>query len=125
MKKNLLIVDDDEDMCKTLKNIFDARGYNSHIAHDGFSAIKLAVQNHYDIVLIDLIMDRMNGIQFAKKVRKINPSVSVFIMTAYSNEELMKLGYEDDGVRIFIKPLDIENIIQTFEEEMAKKKVCN
>jgi len=119
-EKSILIVDDDMDMCKTLKGIFEQKGYCAEIAFNGLNAVKAIEKQKYDIVLADLIMDKMNGAELLAKVKELNPKALSYIMTAYRREELLKEAEKNGCRRVFVKPFDIEDMIGVFEKDILK-----
>jgi DNA-binding NtrC family response regulator len=119
-KKSILIVDDDIDMCKTLKGIFEQKGYDTEIASNGLSAVKTIEKKQYDIVLADLIMDKMNGAELLGRVKELAPKSLPYIMTAYRREELLKEAEKNGCKKVFVKPFDVEELIGIFETELEK-----
>ena len=85
-KASILIVDDDIGMTETLADIFDDRGYDVAVAGDGYKAIGMIGERAYDIVLMDIKMPGINGVETFKEVKRISSSTKVIMMTAYSVE---------------------------------------
>ena len=83
-KIDILIVDDDVDMAETLSDILTALGIQVEIAHDGCAAIEKTKAKMFDIVLMDIKMPKMNGVESYKKIKQIRPQTTVVLMTAYA-----------------------------------------
>jgi len=111
----LLIVDDDPGHLTTLKTIARSWGYSVDTADDGDAAVDRVKAESFDLVLMDVRMARMSGIQALEKIQRFNPAIPVIIMTAYSSVEsaveALKLGAYD----YLIKPLDFEVLKMTIE----------
>lgn len=123
-KEKVLVVDNDEAIAKMLQSGLTELGYKtSSIINDGeilkeFNYIKA----HYQIVVTDLTMPEVNGIQFAKKLKEANPNIKVILMTAYSNEpleEYMKLKIID---KYLMKPVTAEQISKNIRKIMDNDK---
>ncbi len=110
----ILIVDDDQRMAKTLKDIFNVKGYQAEVAHSGPEALKMARINHFNCILTDIKMYEMNGVDFYKMIKKEQPDIPVVLMTAYSADKLVKEGLEEGAIAALTKPLDIEALLSFF-----------
>jgi two-component system response regulator HydG len=104
----ILIVDDDPGHLTTLKTIVRSWGYAIETADDGDTAAAMVKSTQVDLVLTDVRMARMSGIELLDRIKAYNPSIPVIIMTAYSSVasavEALKAGAYD----YLIKPLDFE-----------------
>ncbi|MHA1378071.1 MAG: response regulator [Candidatus Helarchaeota archaeon] len=114
-KSNLIIVDDNIEICETLKDIFDDIGYKVTIANNGYDVIELIRSDGYDFILMDIKMPGINGVETFKKIKEINPKLKVIMMTAYSLDDLINEAKKEGAYAIFNKPLDIKRIIRLIE----------
>tara|TARA_B100000925_G_scaffold290490_1_gene275818 strand:+ start:4672 stop:6159 length:1488 start_codon:yes stop_codon:yes gene_type:complete len=83
--KKILVVDDDQTLRETLRNSLEFHDFVVSTAEDGLKAVEEVRQNEFDLVVMDVNMPNMNGIEALKEIKKINSSVIVIILTAYSN----------------------------------------
>jgi YesN/AraC family two-component response regulator len=105
----VLIVDDDLDLRSSLIDYFKSSGYDTTGAKNGLRAIDLIKKTHFDIVLLDLNMPVMNGMQTMREIQKISPSTFIFIITGEFDVE--KYQYYRNGCVLFEKkPLDVIEI---------------
>lgn len=119
---SVLIVDDNESMCKTLSFILNRRGYATTTAHDGPDAIRLTEETPFDLTLMDIRMPLMNGVEAFKKINGLRPGAAVVMMTAYSVEELVQEALKEGAFGIIYKPLDIDKVISLIEEAKKARK---
>lgn len=109
----ILIVDDQYGIRILLSELFKKEGFKALQAPNGITAIELVKQENPDLVLLDLKMPGMDGIEVFKSLKKINENIRVIFMTAYGElqlvEEFMNLG----AITHFAKPFDIEEVCRT------------
>jgi two-component system response regulator HydG len=82
---HILVVDDDLSHLKTLKTIIKSWGYRAFEADDGTKAVGLVKERPYDLILMDVRMAEMSGIEALKQIKGYNPAIPILIMTAYSS----------------------------------------
>jgi len=111
-KNRILIVDDDIGMCETLSDILSDEDYNIDIANEGYTAIDMISKNPYDLVLMDIKMPEINGVETYKVVNKTNPCLKVILMTAYSVEDLVNDAISEGAYGIIYKPMDIPTLLE-------------
>ncbi|MFC2149288.1 sigma-54-dependent transcriptional regulator [Candidatus Auribacterota bacterium] len=117
MSNTLLIVDDDKSMRYSLTRLFSKEGHTVTAAEDGLTALDLIEKKDYDLVLMDIKMPGMNGLECLKQMKEHNPKLIAIIMTAFGTTssaiEAIKLGAYD----YIIKPFeDIDQL-----KELVKK----
>jgi two-component system response regulator HydG len=114
-KASILIVDDDKGMGETLLDIMEEIGYDAEVAGDGFEAIEKAKNGSFDVVLMDIKMPGMNGVQAFKEMRKIAPEINVVMMTAYAVEDLITEALQEGAYGVLYKPLEVEKVLNLIE----------
>ena len=119
-KINVLVVDDDADMTETLSDILSAVGIQVETAHDGFQALKKINIREYDIVLMDIKMPKMNGIECFKEIKKVQPETTVMMMTAYGIKDLVAEALTEEVYGIWYKPVEILKILELVEKTPKK-----
>jgi two-component system, NtrC family, response regulator HydG len=115
-KIELLVVDDDVDMTETLSDILSTIGIQVEVAHDGTQALKKIKIKRFDMVLMDIKMPKMNGIECFKKIKKIRPQTTVIMMTAYAAQDLIAEALMEGVYGIWYKPIEIQRIIELVEK---------
>ena len=120
-KLRVLIVDDDQRMARTLKDILTIKGHEADIAHSGTEALEKTAETHFDCLLSDIKMPGINGVELFRAVRKTRPDLPVVLMTAYAHDELVKDGLEEGILAVLAKPLDI-NVLLSFFAALRKEQ---
>jgi len=114
-RASILIVDDDMGMCETLSDIMEGKGYHTVIALDGYEAVEKAKESAFDVILMDIKMPGMNGVETFRQIKKIHPETAVVMMTAYAVEDLIREALREGAYGVLYKPFDIERMIGLIE----------
>ena len=120
-KGTILVVDDEKEINLMLKGFFSALGYDMLSEFDGDEAMKIIKSVNLDLILLDIRMPGVDGIQILKTVRKEKPRTKVIIMTAYHKEvkeEVEKIGI--DG--FFPKPIEFSRFVDRIQYVLRETK---
>jgi len=120
----LLIVDDDPGMTETLADILSDMGHDVDIAGDGYRAIEMIETNAYEVVLMDVMMPGINGVETFKRVKHISPSMKFIMMTGYRQEvaELVEEAAKNGAYTCLYKPLDMNKVVAIVDEISRLKR---
>ncbi len=110
MKPQILVVDDDAAHRQMLEAVLGAEGYEVAAAADGLEAVKAVEDKFYDLVLMDIRMNRMGGIEALKRIKEISPGIPVVIMTAYAAVNTAVDALKSGAYDYLTKPLDIDEL---------------
>ena len=113
--KRILIVDDNQEFCANLSDILELKGYEAVTAYDGFQALDMARQDSFDLVLMDVRMPVMDGVETFKKLEVIAPETPVIMMTAFAVEELIRDALREGAFGSLRKPLDLDRFFALIE----------
>jgi len=83
----ILVVDDEESMCQYLSILLQKEGYDVQTVNSGAAALKVMTDDPVDVVMTDIQMPKMDGIQLLKGIKGLDPTTPVIIMTAYASEQ--------------------------------------
>jgi len=118
----ILLVDDDEAICDSLSRILIKKGYTVETRSSGIEALKLISKSSYDILLTDLRMPEMDGIELLKKAVKLDTDLGVIIMTGFgeitSYLEAMDLG----ATEYLNKPIKSDELDRIIKKLLNSKK---
>lgn len=109
--KRLLIVDDDEQIRDLLTFDIAQSGYIVDSAQDGESGLKKALENSYDLVLLDVMMPKMNGYDVCRNIRLAKPELPVLMLTAKGAIEDKTEGFDCGADDYLVKPFDVQEVL--------------
>lgn len=107
----ILIVDDDKNMTRTLKDILVFSGFEAEETFSGKDALSRISEASYDCILSDVKMPEMDGMALHQKIKSLKPCLPVVLMTAHTPQEVLKKGLSDGVAKIFHKPMDMDHVI--------------
>ena len=114
----VLVVDDDESHRTILQALIKGWGYKLEGVDDGSRAVELAKEKPFDLILMDVRMAVMGGIEALKEIKSYNPSIPIIIMTAYSNVESAVEAIKAGAYDYLTKPLDFDMLRLTMERAL-------
>ncbi|MBW1704458.1 MAG: sigma-54-dependent Fis family transcriptional regulator [Deltaproteobacteria bacterium] len=117
-KNSILVVDDDQAHRTMLRTLLTGWGYAISEADDGSAAIEKAREQAYDLILMDIRMIRVSGIEALTEIKALNPAIPVIIMTAYSSVETAVEALKSGAYDYLTKPLDFDELRLTMERAM-------
>ncbi|MCP4349012.1 MAG: sigma-54-dependent Fis family transcriptional regulator [Desulfobacterales bacterium] len=122
-KNTILVVDDDSAHRIMLKTLIGEWGYDIFEADDGASAIKAVQEQPFDLVLMDIRMVKVSGIEALDKIKSFNPAIPVIIMTAYSSVETAVSTLKKGAYDYLTKPLDFDKLKLIIERAMEHTRL--
>ena len=118
----MLIVDDEVGIRKLLTAILDENGYLADTAENGYEAIRKTDEKFYNIVLIDIVLPDMNGVELLTKIKETKPKIRKIIMTGNPSLQNAVEALNKGADAYIMKPLDIEKILATIKEQLEKQR---
>ncbi|MBV7505763.1 response regulator transcription factor [Bacillus sp. sid0103] len=111
MKQRILVVEDEKQIAKILKIELEYEDYEVIIAYDGKSGLQAALNEKLDLILLDVMLPEMNGIEVLRRIRKENHLIPVILLTA-RNMTMDKVAGLDQGANDYItKPFEMEELL--------------
>ena len=108
--EKILIVDDDKNICDLLRLYLEKEGYQTFQAHDGEAALAAYTQNKPDLVLLDVMMPKMDGLEVCRRIRKAG-NTPVMMLTAKGETFDKVLGLELGADDYMVKPFDAKEVV--------------
>lgn len=108
---HILIVDDEPNMLRTLADILRDEGFEVSTASSGEQAVAMCAANDFGVVLMDVRMPGINGMEAFRKIRRVKRSVPVVMMSAYTVNHLLNDALEEGVVAFVQKPLDAAKVL--------------
>ncbi|MDH7481003.1 MAG: response regulator [Armatimonadota bacterium] len=109
-KRNILVADDEVNLCKILEAELKNAGYAVTVVHDGVQAVEKAREIDFDIIVLDLRMPEMDGLNALREIRKHDKETPIIIMTAYENHDTMASALSMGATACINKPFDLDSI---------------
>jgi len=113
MKAKILVIDDEQAICDLLKRFLTKRGYEVTVANSAEEGISKLEGEKPEVVLMDIRMPGMNGIEAVKKIRDIDEKVGIIMATAVLDERMAKEAIDLGASDYIIKPFDLDYLEKT------------
>ncbi|WP_430409064.1 response regulator [Kordia sp.] len=111
-EKHILVVDDNKINRVVTKRILMSKGYQCDVAEDGFQALEKVKNNSYNLILMDINMPKINGIETTKQIRTLQIETPIIALTAVEEDQIKDQIYDAGMNDFIIKPYDIEEFHQ-------------
>jgi two-component system, NtrC family, response regulator HydG len=109
----ILVVEDDRTLCDNLIDVLNAEGYRVAVAHDGIEAVAESQSGAVDILLLDMKLPNLNGLEVYRLIKSAQPDVVAIIMTGYAKElnDLVDQAISENAFTCITKPLDVDELL--------------
>ncbi|MBA7657446.1 Regulatory protein AtoC [subsurface metagenome] len=124
-KKNILIVDDEENMCRILSELLTRAGYSTYDTGNAKEALKIFKNNEISLVITDLIMPGINGLQLLSMLKETDPALPVILITAYGTVDTAVEAMKKGAYDYILKPFDNEEILFVVKKTIASNRYRN
>ena len=124
MKQRILIIDDDMDLCKLLKNNLEQEEYYVRTCHDGSTGLKEAVSSDYQLIILDIMLPQKNGYEVLEKIREKN-FVPVLMLTAKDSEGDKVSGLRMGADDYLTKPFNINELMARVNSLIRRYTLLN
>lgn len=120
MKHKILVVDDEEMIVKTLSIRLNNAGYETTCAKDGLEAVKKAQQESPDLIILDIMMPHLDGMQTSEKLKasSLTKNIPIIFLTALQTKEGEKLNTNINTV--LAKPIDSEKLLRLIKQKLEE-----
>jgi DNA-binding NtrC family response regulator len=110
----IMVVDDNRELRANLRDVLTEKGYRVNLAQDGQVAVQMARENNPDVVLLDMKMPAMNGLETYLAIQDIRPDLVVIVITGYLGElgDLAQQAVEKGAYVCLEKPLDMDRLLE-------------
>jgi two-component system, NtrC family, response regulator HydG len=115
MRNRILIVDDDRDHAESVAEILEMRGHRVEVSYTGEDAIERFCEADFDIVLMDVKLPGMNGVQTFFEFKRLRAHARVFLMTGYSVEQLVGQAVDNGALGVMRKPFSVADLLAAVE----------
>ncbi|WP_026993938.1 response regulator transcription factor [Flectobacillus major] len=107
----ILIVEDDQRVAELIQRGLEEHGFIPTVAYDGLSGKKLALNNPYDLILTDIILPKIDGLDLCKQIREIQPDTPILILTALGTTDDKVEGFDAGADDYLVKPFEMRELL--------------
>ncbi|WP_312079269.1 response regulator transcription factor [Chryseobacterium sp.] len=107
----IILIEDESSVVSFIKKGLQENGYETSVAFDGITGAKLVKENDFDLVILDIMLPEMNGLEVCKEIRKTNKQVPILFLTALGTSENIVLGLESGGDDYLVKPFKFIELV--------------
>ena len=118
----ILIVDDEKDLAYVLSDILELEGHQTISVLDGYKAIEEIKIAHYDLILMDIRLPGINGVETFIQIKEIDPGVKVVMMTGFAVEDLIEKALNEGAYACIHKPFDLQRVIELIQKVIIENK---
>ena len=122
-KKKILVVDDEPDLLRGLRYNFEFEGYLVDSAADGIEGLEMIQNNKYDLIILDVMMPRMNGLEVCKKARQSGYKSPIILLTAKGEEMDKVVGLELGADDYITKPFSLRELLARVKAILRRSSI--
>ena len=125
-KTRVLILDDEPIVCKRLKPAFQKAGYEVEAFTDSAQAMARVEEEKFDIIITDLKMEGIDGMQFLTHIKEIAPETGIIVITGFATAETARQSLREGAFDFVAKPFKLSDILETMrvlEERIRSRQV--
>lgn len=123
MLGKILIVDDEQSMCEFMEIMLTKEGYEVETAASGDEAVKKTVSSSYDLVIADLMMPHMTGLELLKEIKGRRPDQDLIVMTAFASVDTAIEAMKQGALDYITKPFRVDEIKLVIEKSVSRKRL--
>ncbi|MCP4270180.1 MAG: response regulator, partial [Candidatus Brocadiaceae bacterium] len=116
--RKILVVDDNIDYCEGIIDFLEMEGFDAVGVHDGFKALEAIKKERFDMILMDVKMPGMDGVETFQQLKKVSPEIPTILMTAYAVEDRIREALQGGVFGAFIKPVDNVRLLCSIEKSL-------
>jgi DNA-binding response OmpR family regulator len=109
----LLVVDDEANIRAGLRDLLSLKGYHVEEARSGYEALALLENTSYDLMVLDMRMPGMDGVEVMRRARKMHPDLPIIVLTAHASLESAIAAVKLDAADYLLKPFEVQDLIAT------------
>ena len=123
MKCHILLVDDEKTMVKYLSKRLIKKGFEINIAYNGLEALEQMQAADFDVVLLDVLMPGMNGIDTLKEIKRMKPRTEVIMLTGHASVEVGIEGMKAGAFNYIMKPFDPNELMAEINLACEQRRI--
>ena len=118
-KPRILVIDDEVEICNFLKDLLTTEGYTVFTASDPLKGLQMTEKLRPDLVLLDLMMPQMSGIEVLRRIKKIDGTIAVTIITGFGSMDTARAAMRLEAFDYVTKPFDLAHVKALVKDALA------
>lgn len=120
----ILIAEDNDNTARLMEVVLSQNGYETLRAHDGLEALEILDNNHVDLILLDIMMPRMDGLEFTKTLRECGSQIPILMVTAKDSQDDIRKGFLTGTDDYMVKPVDEMEMLLRIQALLRRAKIA-
>ncbi len=125
VSRTILVVDDEPSVAKIIQRMIEKEGHKVVLASNGFEALDTFETHNIDLVITDLKMPGMDGVELIKQIRKIDNELEIIVITGYGTMEIFMQAVRAGANDMILKPIDNQQFLRSVSRSLEKKKLVD
>lgn len=123
--KKIILIEDESSVVSFIKKGLQEINYEVSVAFDGITGIRLVEENNFDLVILDIMLPEMNGLDVCKEIRKNNKNIPILFLTALDSSENIVMGLENGGDDYLVKPFKFIELVARIKSLLRRSHQNN
>ena len=119
----IMIIEDDEEMRSLLKDFFEEEGFEIDSVSNGVDALRMLSKDHFDLVITDIRMPGLTGLDILPRIRRLKPETPIIVMTAYGSDDVRRRAFERGATDYLEKPIRLSKLRTLIREVVLRKEL--
>ena len=119
----IMIIEDDKEMRSLLKDFFEEEGFETDSASNGVDALRMLFKDHFDLVITDIRMPGLTGLDILPRIRRLKPEIPIIVMTAYGSDDVRRRSLERGATIYLEKPIHLSKLRAVIREMVLRKSL--
>lgn len=111
VESRILIIEDDQRVAELIKRGLTEQEFNCDVAYDGLLGLKMILHNEYDLVITDIILPKMDGLDLSREIRSLKPDIPIIMLTALGTTDDKIEGFDAGADDYMVKPFEMRELI--------------
>jgi DNA-binding response OmpR family regulator len=118
-----MIIEDDEEMRSLMKDFFEEEGFETDSVSNGVDALRKLSKGHFDLVITDIRMPGLTGLDILPTIRRLKPETPIIVMTAYGSDDVRRRSLERGATIYLEKPIHLSQLRTVIREMILRKSL--
>ena len=117
----ILLVDDDADVLSFMSDTLTGRGYDLRVLQNSSDAAAVLERETFDLIITDIVMPRVHGLQILESAKRRNPSARVVFVTGHPHRDIVREGFDRGAFTVLEKPFPVDALLETVDRALRRE----